>query len=170
MHDFELCKLEDLWHHNVELNCRTEILWTCYNHHIFPWYGKLKHHILPFSGSALHIPVHSRLIPAHFSIFWFHSSSFCFILAASRFFPVSFHLPPLFSIASSHFFRYVNYCNFVTRSFVQEQFSDGKCHSLLYDPKRVFFQSGKFLFLSWPLVIVSHKGWDNTQNTLCTNN
>ena len=26
MQDFELRKLEDLWHHNVELNCRTETL------------------------------------------------------------------------------------------------------------------------------------------------
>ena len=27
------------------------------------WKAKLKHHILPFSGSGHHIPVHSSLIP-----------------------------------------------------------------------------------------------------------
>ena len=52
--------------------------------------GKLKHHILPFSGSAHHIPVHSSLVPAHFSIFRYHSISFCFIL-------VSFRLVPAYS-------------------------------------------------------------------------
>ena len=41
--------------------------------------GKLKHHILPFSGSADHIRVHSSLIPAHFSIFRCHSGSFRYI-------------------------------------------------------------------------------------------
>ena len=41
--------------------------------------GKLKHHILPFTGSADHIPVHSSLIPAHFSIFRCHSGSFRYI-------------------------------------------------------------------------------------------
>ena len=37
---------------------------------------KAKHHILPFSGSAHHIPVHSSLILAHFSVFRYHSTSF----------------------------------------------------------------------------------------------
>ena len=46
---------------------------------------KARHHILPFSGSAHHIPVHSSLILAHFSVFRYHSSSFYFI-------PVSFRL------------------------------------------------------------------------------
>ena len=46
---------------------------------------KAKHHILPFSGSAHHIPVHSSLILSHFSVFRYHSSSFYFI-------PVSFRL------------------------------------------------------------------------------
>jgi len=40
---------------------------------------KLKHHILPFSGSADHIRVHSSLILAHFSIFRCHSGSFRYI-------------------------------------------------------------------------------------------
>ena len=31
--------------------------------------GKLKQHILPFSRSCLHVPVHSSLIPAHCIIF-----------------------------------------------------------------------------------------------------
>lgn len=38
--------------------------------------GKLKHHILPFSGSADHIRFHSSLIPVHFGIFRCHSGSF----------------------------------------------------------------------------------------------
>ena len=42
--------------------------------------GKLKHHILRFSGSSDHIRVHSSLIPAHFSIFRCHSGSFRYIL------------------------------------------------------------------------------------------
>ena len=41
--------------------------------------GKLKHHILPFSGSDDHIRFHSSLIPAHFSIFRCHSGSFRYI-------------------------------------------------------------------------------------------
>ena len=44
--------------------------------------GKLKHHILPFSGSADHIRVYSSLIPAHFSIFRCHSGSFRYIPTA----------------------------------------------------------------------------------------
>ena len=45
-------------------------------------HGKLKHHILPFSGSADHIRVYSSLIPAHFSIFRCHSGSFRYIPTA----------------------------------------------------------------------------------------
>ena len=51
--------------------------------------GKLKHHILPFSGSADHICVHSSLIPAHFSIFRCHSGSFRYILVP--FLSIPFH-------------------------------------------------------------------------------
>ena len=51
---------------------------------------KLKHHILPFSGSADHIRVHSSLIPAHFSIFRCHSGSFRYIPVPFLSIPVPF--------------------------------------------------------------------------------
>ena len=56
--------------------------------------GKLKHHILPFSGSADHIRVHSS--PAHFSIFRCHSGSFRFHSCPFPFIPASFCLVPVY--------------------------------------------------------------------------
>ena len=48
--DLDLCKLEDLWHHNVDPNAvksqkmeylwilyKTETLLSCYTHHKVPW-------------------------------------------------------------------------------------------------------------------------------------
>ena len=64
--------------------------------------GKLKHHILPFLGSADHIRVHSGLIPAHFSILWCHSGVILPRSSIFRLIPVysvPFHSVPVFSNA-----------------------------------------------------------------------
>ena len=59
-----------------EIKVFTERTWNASPPSILKNKVKAKHHILPFSGSAHHIPVHSSLILAHFSVFQYHSSSF----------------------------------------------------------------------------------------------
>ena len=117
-----LCKLEDLWRHNVDTDVKPQKSWI-----------SLKtFSVKNWNFAHLLQPSHSSLIwkakTSHFALFWFSPPYFCsfqlisiysgLILVSFRLIPVSFCLVPFFGIASSHFFLYVNYCNFVTWSFV----------------------------------------------------
>ena len=90
--------------------------------------GKLKHHILPFSGSTDHIRVHFSLIPAHFSIFRCYSGSFRYIpvpFLSFPFIPVSFCLVPVYSGSFRYIpFRSIPFLSLVTPFFLLHTSND----------------------------------------------
>lgn len=83
MHVLRFAQLPSDWpSHNKPVRMKQNCSWKVRETPLLPpWKkkkkkGKLKHHILPFSGSADHIRFHSSLIPVHFGIFRCHSGSF----------------------------------------------------------------------------------------------
>ena len=107
-----------------------------------------------FSGSAHHIPVHSSLIPAHFIIFRYHSSSFCFILVSFRLVPPysgTFHSVPVFSNdpSDSASLRYHS----GSFRYIPVPFLSIPFHSGVLLPRSSIFRSVPFLCLVTPFYL-----------------